>query len=74
MADSPLEHAELVKKIKGEDAYWQLIRMKGQVAKIPKMQEKVIAKHYRDEARRNQIKRNAGYVGYLEVKNWAEGT
>ncbi len=32
-----------------------------------------IAKHYRDELKRIQSKRNEGYMGYLEVKNWMEG-
>ena len=72
MADDPPGHAELVKKIKGEEGYWELIRRKNQTVKIPKSEEKEIGKHYLSEVKRIQAKRNEGCMGYVEVNNWMD--
>jgi hypothetical protein len=72
MADAPLEHAELYKKIKGEAMYWELIKAKNTPIKIPKMEEKDIAKHYREETIKANSFRLRGYVGDIEIVNWME--
>ena len=72
IADAPTEHAELVKKLKGEDEYWMLFRERGRVAKIPKAMEKDISKHYLAEVRRIQARRNAGFSGYVEIECWLD--
>ena len=72
MSDRPPVHAELVRKVWGEEKYYWLIREHNKVAKIPKAQEKDIAKHYKAEKERVQGLRAMGRGGYIKINNWMD--
>ena len=44
--------------------------LKNSIFKIPKSEEKAIAKHYREELKKLQERRANGEVGYLEFEGW----
>ena len=44
--------------------------LKNSIIKIPKSEEKEIARHYREELKRLKDRRDSGETGYLEFEGW----
>lgn len=72
MGDRPLLHAALYRDVWGEEAYEQILRDHNRILKISKVEEKLIAKHYRAEAKRAEKLRNAGYIGRIDIQDWRD--
>ena len=65
LGESPHDHATWARKMLGEGAYKILVEKKNQIVKIPKTEEKAIAKHYREEYKKLLARRAAGATGKL---------
>ena len=54
----------------GQDREEILIEKRNSRLKVPKIEEKNIAKHYRDELKKIQEKRTEGETGYIDFVSW----
>lgn len=47
-----------------------LVDKKNAKIKVPKLEEKEIAKHYREQLKIIEQKRNDGEIGYIDFESW----
>ena len=68
--ESPLAAASWFRRTFGEGR-WQLLEEKrNQVCKVPKSEEKEIAKHYRQQLKIIEAKRAEGQTGFIDFESW----
>lgn len=65
--ESPHDHREWVKEKLGSVKYDVLVELHNQIVKVPKSEEKKIAKHYRQEEAKVKAWRDAGNTGKYEI-------
>ena len=54
----------------GEQFADRLIEKKNEYVKVPKTEEKAIAKHYREQTKMIREKREAGQTGFIDFESW----
>lgn len=67
---NPIESARWVQEIVGEGAISILMEKKESRTKVSKLEEKEIAKHYREELKKLQEQRANGKTGRIEFESW----
>ncbi len=70
MGENPIDHAELYRELRGDDAYQLLRELKERIVKKRDRPEKEIAAHYRRELSRMQAERESGVTGRIEFVAW----
>ena len=68
--ENPAESGKWFESIVGEAFIDRLIEKREQMLKVPKSEEKEIAKHYRKELESLEDKRLNGAVGYIDFVSW----
>lgn len=67
---NPYESGRWLEKMLGETRLEMLIDAKNGKHKVPKAEEKDIAKHYREQLKIMQAKRKNGEMGRIEFESW----
>lgn len=68
--ENPTESGKWFEEKYGSGMVDLLLEKKNQIMKVPKSEEKEIAKHYRQQLKIIQGKRNEGQTGYIDYESY----
>jgi hypothetical protein len=67
---NPADSGQWLEQEIGEGAIQVLREKRDSKLKVPKLEEKDIAKHYREQLKEIEKKRDSGQTGYIDFESW----